>query len=246
MATRFGRFLAARTDRTSEVGLRLTINVVIAAAAVWAFAGLLDEVLERDALVRWDAAVEAWFHVHATPAGLAIFHGITQLGSPGVAVVGLVGAGVLYARHHRAYLWLWIGAIVGGWAVQAALKHFVHRTRPEYAMRYIHGGSYSFPSGHTMSSTIAYGMLAHLVARLHGARGVTRTLVYASAAAIIAGVGFSRLYLGVHFPSDVVGGLLAGAGWSGACIAVERIVVERYGHTDGVPADATRPDPSAS
>src|SRR5690349_23403879 len=87
IVARARQFLIARFDRKSQLGIGLTAAVVLCALAIWAFSGLLDAILDNDALVRWDAIVEGWFHTHATPTGLAIFDAVTQLGSPGVAVI---------------------------------------------------------------------------------------------------------------------------------------------------------------
>ena len=82
---RIWRFLAARFDPKSELGLGLTVSLVVCALAVWALSGLLDAVLDNELLVRIDITVESWFHGHATPTGLTIFNAVTQLGSPVVA-----------------------------------------------------------------------------------------------------------------------------------------------------------------
>ena len=85
--TRTRRLLVARLDRKSQLGTGLTASVIVSGLAIWALRGFLDAILDNDALVRWDALVEDWFHVHATPTGLAVFNAVTELGSPGVAVV---------------------------------------------------------------------------------------------------------------------------------------------------------------
>ncbi|HEY4670867.1 MAG TPA: phosphatase PAP2 family protein, partial [Gemmatimonadaceae bacterium] len=163
VAERARRFLAARFDRKSQVGIGLTVSVAICALAIWGFASLLDAILDNDALVRPDAIVEGWFHAHATPNGLAIFSAITQLGSPGVAVVVVCVAIYLWRRRVFLLLWDWLGAILGGLLIEQVLKASVHRSRPQYAAAYLHGHSYSFPSGHTMESTICYLLLAFLI-----------------------------------------------------------------------------------
>jgi undecaprenyl-diphosphatase len=231
-ADRGRRFLAARFDRNSQLGIGLTISVVVCALAIWALSGLLDAILDQDALVRWDAIIERWFHVHATPTGLTIFNALTQLGSPAVTVVTVVVA--LYLLRARAVLllWTWLGAILGGLVVEHVLKATVHRSRPQYAAAFLHGQSYSFPSGHTMESTICYLLLAFLIASYPGTTARVRRWAWVLAIALICVVGFSRLYLGVHYPSDVVGGLLAGLGWLTICGAARRFFVARGGLLD--------------
>jgi undecaprenyl-diphosphatase len=224
--------LAARLDRKSQLGVGLTATVVISALAIWAFSGLLDAILDNDALVRWDAVVEGWFHVHATAAGLTIFDAITQLGSFGVAVVVVLVAAYLWRARVLLLLWTWLGAILGGLLIEYVLKTTVHRSRPQYAAAYLHGHSYSFPSGHTMSSTVCYLLLASLIWSHPSTKPAVGRGVWIAASTIIIAVGFSRLYLAVHYPSDVLGGLLAGLGWLAACGAARRFFVARGGLLD--------------
>ena len=108
------RFARARLDRKSELGLRLTINVILFAAAIWAFAGLLEEVLDNATLVEWDIRLNAWAHTHATAAGLQFFHDVTLVGSPGVWVItSLFALWLLWRREHFLF-WAWIASNVGG------------------------------------------------------------------------------------------------------------------------------------
>lgn len=195
---RLTRFLADRFDPRSHLGLGLTVNVVVFGLAVWALSGLLDAVLDNDLIVRFDAAVEKWFHSHSTPLGLGIFNAITQLGSPVVYVVMFAVAIYLWRKREMLLLWTWLGANLGGKAVQFVIKSTVHRSRPQYAAEYLHGRSYSFPSGHTMGATICYLLLAYIVASRPGVSNHTQRAVYIAAAAIVLAVAFSRLYLGLH------------------------------------------------
>lgn len=233
LAERGRRFLAARFDRKSQLGIGLTITVVVFALAVWALSGLLDAILDNDMLVRRDGSVETWFHAHATPLGLTIFDAVTQLGSPVATIVVIVVALYLWRRGLHFLLWSWLGANVGGVAIEYVLKTTVHRSRPQYAAAYLHGHSYSFPSGHTMASTVCYLMLAFLITSRPGARAAERPVTWVVAGMVVVAVGFSRLYLGVHYPSDVLGGLAAGLAWLAACGATHRFIATRRGLLDG-------------
>ena len=227
------RFLAARFDRTSQVGVGLTAGVIVFALAVWALSGLLDAVLDNEWLVRVDRLVENWFHAHATSAGLGVFSVVTQLGSPvWVAVVVVVVALYLWRAGARLLLWAWVGTNAGGAFVEYVLKTSVHRTRPQYAAAYLHGHSYSFPSGHTMGSTICYVLLAYFFSSHPRVTVRARRLVTVAALILVSAIGFSRLYLGVHYPSDVLGGLMAGLAWLAACGGVRRILIVREGLLD--------------
>lgn len=221
--SRVRRFLAARLDRESRFGLWLTVGIATFVAAVWAFGGLLEEVLDQERLVHLDMAVNQWLRLHATRAGLATFAVVTQLGSPVVIALVVVVALVLWRRGERVLFWTWLGANVGGKIMEAALKLLVHRDRPEYAAAYLHGQSYSFPSGHSMGAMICYVMLVHVAVRTSERWARLRTPLYAAAGLVIALVGFSRLYLGVHYPSDVLGGYVAGVAWIALSLTAARV-----------------------
>jgi undecaprenyl-diphosphatase len=218
------RFLRNRLDPHSHVGLGLTVRLLLFIAAVWALSGLLDAVLDNATLVHIDLVVESWFHAHASSTGMAAFAVITQLGSPVVNVLIAVVALYLWRVRDWLLLWTWLAANLGGKVIEFVLKDTVHRNRPEYAAAYLHGQSYSFPSGHTMGSTICYLFIAYIFAvRAHASPRVRR-IAFAAAAVIIVTVAFSRLYLGVHYPSDVAGGFAAGLAWLSLCGVTRSLV----------------------
>jgi membrane-associated phospholipid phosphatase len=218
------RFARARLDRKSELGLRLTINVILFAAAIWAFAGLLEEVLDNATLVEWDVRLNDWAHGHATAAGLQFFHLVTLVGLPGVWLITLLFALWLLWRDEHFLFWAWIASNVGGGILQLVLKGTIHRDRPQYAAAYLHGESYSFPSGHAMSATICWSLMVLCAGLSLGWHGRRRLQLYIVSTAIIFLIGFSRLYLGVHYPSDVLGGLIIGTAWVVLCATAIRIV----------------------
>lgn len=218
------RFIADRLDPRSHLGLGLTLRLLLFLAAVWTFSGLLDAVLDREWLVRLDLAVESWFHTHATATGLAIFNVVTQLGSPVANVLIPIVAIYLWRVRKRLLLWTWLAATLGGKVIEFVLKDSVHRSRPQYAAAYLNGRSYSFPSGHTMGSTICYLFIAYIIAQRPQTAPAARRVAFGAAMAIIILVAFSRLYLGVHYPSDVAGGFAAGVAWLSLCGVTRHLV----------------------
>jgi undecaprenyl-diphosphatase len=212
------RFLADRLDPHSHLGLGLTLRLLLFLGAVWAFSGVLDAVLDNETLVRVDSVVETWFHTHATPTGLAIFTIVTQLGSPVFAdALIVIVAFYLWRVREWLLLWSWLAATVGGKALDLLLKNTIHRSRPQYAAAYLTGDSYSFPSGHTVNATICYLFLAYIVVVRSGASSRAGKVAFLAAGAIIVAVAVSRVYLGKHYPSDVIGGFAAGLAWLSLC-----------------------------
>ncbi|HKW47924.1 MAG TPA: phosphatase PAP2 family protein [Gemmatimonadaceae bacterium] len=222
------RFIIARFDPRSHLGLGLTTSLIISALAIWVLSGLLDAVLDNAFLVRLDSRAAEWFHLHATPTGLRIFDVITQLGSPVVDVLIVIVAIVLWRRKETLLLWTWLAANLGGKVVEYVLKTSVHRTRPTFGNLYLlFRHSYSFPSGHAMGASICYLMLAYLIASREQTKRSVAIAAFASAVALILLVAYSRLYLGVHYPSDVLGGMAAGVAWLAVCGATRRIIAGR-------------------
>jgi undecaprenyl-diphosphatase len=219
------RFLADRLDPQSHLGLGLTLRLLLFLGAVWAFSGLLDAVLDNDTLVRIDVVVEAWFHAHSSKIGIAIFTVVTQLGSPVFADVLIVLVGIyLWRVRDWLLLWTWLAAAAGGKAVDLLLKNTVHRSRPQYAAAYLAGDSYSFPSGHAMNATICYLFLAYVIVMRSNGSSRVRSVAFLVAAVLIVVVAVSRVYLGKHYPSDVIGGIAAGLAWLSLCGVTHSIV----------------------
>jgi len=196
------------------------------ALAVWVFSTLVEDVLERDPLVRWDEAAAAWVHAHTTPAGVRFFAALTHLGSATVTwIIAAVGVPVLLRR--RILLTAWAAAFLGAAILEHALKRVVRRARPPAEISYVESESYSFPSGHVLKGLVCYAMLAFVVDRLAELRGRRRVAVYAAAAALIAGIAWSRVYLGAHYPSDIFAAFAVGVAWLGICLVGIRVMERR-------------------
>jgi len=213
-------FVAARFARGEYLGLHLTIGLAISLAGLWVFAGITEDVIHHDPLTQFDVTLLDWIHAHATPAGYAVFNAISLLGSPLVlTVLALAVALVLGVRRHWIVLGGWVAAFAGGGLLDAMLKLMIRRPRPPYAARFLPHYSWSFPSGHAMSALIGYGMLAYLLVVLWTHRRSAQITIVLGAAVLIVAIGLSRLYLGVHYFSDVVGGYAAGVLWLSTCIS---------------------------
>lgn len=213
-------FVAARFARGEYLGLHVTIGFVISLAGLWLFGGITEDVIHHDPLTQFDVALLNWLHAHATPAGYAISNAISLLGSPVTMTVLALGAGLLLAvRRQWILLGGWVAAFAGGGLLNEVLKLMIRRPRPPYAAAVLHHSSWSFPSGHAMGSAIGYGMLAYVLVVLWIHRRNAQVSVVLGAALLIVAIGLSRLYLGVHYFSDVVGGYAAGVLWLSACVS---------------------------
>jgi undecaprenyl-diphosphatase len=213
-------FVAARFARGEYLGLHLTIGLAISLAGLWLFAGITEDVVHHDPLTQFDVTLLDWLHAHATPAGYTIFNAISLLGSSvAMTVLGLGVAVLLGIRRQWPVLGGWVAAFAGGGLLNQILKLMIQRPRPPYAAAFLPSFSWSFPSGHAMASLIGYGLLAYLLVVLWVPRRSVQTAIVFGAALLIVAIGASRLYLGVHYFSDVVGGYAAGVLWLAACIS---------------------------
>jgi undecaprenyl-diphosphatase len=213
-------FAAARFARAEYLGLHLTIGLAVSLAGLWLFGGVTEDVIHHDPLTQFDATLLEWVHAHATPTGYAVFNAISLLGSPVTLTILALGVGLLLAARRQWILLAgWLAAFAGGGLLDAVLKLAIRRPRPPYAAAFLQHVSWSFPSGHAMASLIGYGMLAYVLVLLWIHRRGAQIAVVLAAALLILAIGVSRLYLGVHYFSDVVGGYAAGVLWLSACIS---------------------------
>jgi undecaprenyl-diphosphatase len=189
----------------------LTVGLTISAAALLAFAWLADEV-SRGRTIHFDAIVRNAVHAHASPGSTAAMRAITQLGSPWfLLTLGLFVVWRLVSSGRRRTALLLAVAALGGEAFDGVLKMAFQRTRPEAFFGLVSPHNYSFPSGHALASSCFYGVLAAILSvELAGWRKVA---IWVAAAVLVTLIGLSRVYLGVHYPTDVIGGFLAAVVW---------------------------------
>ena len=222
------RFVANRLSTETYIGLHLTVTFLVAVGAIWLCSALLEAVLDNATLVRLDVAAAEWVHAHVTSTGTALSIWISEIGSPtSMGVIAVIGGAELLRRHHKTLLFTWIAAFVGGGLLEKVLKILVHRSRPIFNTSAPAEQSLSFPSGHSMMCLIGVGMVVYvlLVPRKFG--DPWRGILGGIAVAFVLAVGISRVYLGAHYPSDVLGGYAAGAGWVAICVGVRGVVKHR-------------------
>lgn len=196
------------------------------AALALAFGHIAEEVLEGDS-TKFDETVLLFFrnaHDVSDPLGPPwveeMARDVTALGSYAVlSVVFFAVVLYLFMAHQRAAaLWVVI-AVCGGVALSNVLKFAFERPRPEFVSHAVRVFTSSFPSGHAMLSAVTYLTLGALLASLHSS---VRLKIYFLGLAILLTVvvGISRIYLGVHYPTDVLAGWCVGAAWAAVCWTV--------------------------
>lgn len=219
----FARWLPRRWPELSVLLL-----LVLLAGGIWLFMALADEVAEGETHVL-DTAILMAFRDPADPLRplgprwlTEAMRDLTALGS--FLVLGfltLAAAGYLCFRRLFGLSALVLVAAGGGMALSAALKSLFERQRPDLIPHDMALYTSSFPSQHSMMGAVVYLTLAALLARTQPTRGL-RVYLLLLAAALSMGIGFSRVYLGVHWPSDVLAGWSAGAAWAIFCWLIAR------------------------
>lgn len=203
------------------LGLHFTVGLIFASLFLWIFGAVTEDVLAHDPLVRIDQSIAVHMRSWATPTSTLAFRMISDFGSPVViALVALVA--MLLDRKMRALeISGWIMGLSGGVLLNQLAKHIVARARPPFAL--VHASGFSFPSGHAMISIIAYGLLAYFqVITLSDWSRRVRTVC--GAAVLVLLIGFSRMYLEVHFLSDILAGYAAGLVWLSSCITAMELI----------------------
>lgn len=199
----------------------ITVGMVVAAIALGIFAGIAEAV--EDGITQpFDEKVLQWFAARRTPFLDDLMLEITTLGAGLVLIVIVLIASVfLWQTQHKWSTYLLLLATLGGKLLNTTLKIAYERPRPSVVESLADVHSTSFPSGHAMSSMVVYGSVAYLVGRLEPGRQLKLT-TWVIAGIVILAIGVSRMYLGVHYPSDVIGGFIAGLAWVGFLVATMR------------------------
>ncbi len=202
------------------ITVALAASLCAAVLAIVSFAWIAHEMREGDT-TQFDLVVRTWVHQQASPGLTRAMVLISGLGARGLLVALILAMAIfLVVRWRRAAMWLLI-SMAGALVLDLTLKHAYHRPRPTPFFGSL-PHSYSFPSGHALLSFCFYGVLAGLLtARLRPP--VLQAVVWAAAGVLIVAIGVSRIYLGVHYPSDVIAGYLAAAVWVSTIIALDRV-----------------------
>ncbi len=200
-------------------GAHIAAGILVFAAMTLILAGIADKVVSRGPLTVADVQFSAWLLAHRSPFMTSAMRVATSFGSPlTVTCIAVPLAFYLLWRRRRPY---WFAALVlsvpGGALLNRLLKFAFHRPRPDLDDPILTLTGYGFPSGHTMMASVLYGVVAAcLCAQTPDWR--RRLLIVAAASVLIALIGFSRIYLGAHYLSDVLAALAEGLAWLSLCL----------------------------
>ncbi len=222
-------WMGSRTHSEQRIAMTMLAGLLAALLAGWAFGALAEDVVNQEFVSHYDAGVGQWLLNHATDDSTQFFYAMSLLGGPPTIAGGVILAAVLLMRRRlRLATGLLLAAVGGGGLLDWILKQIFMRPRPDFPNAFYHESGYSFPSGHAMISVLFYGCLAYILARLIG-KWKWRVALAMAGLALALLIGFSRLYLGVHYLTDVLAGWAAGAAWLGVCVLVSEVVERRYG-----------------
>jgi undecaprenyl-diphosphatase len=205
------------------IGILLLVGLVGAALMMLTLAEV-HEHLGGPRMEHWDTHIQDHIHGDTTPRLTRLMFALSRIGSPTVLVPVIPTLAALlwwWSRRHAAVVLLI--ATGGAGALVTLLKLHFRRVRPDLPWALAHEPSYSFPSGHSVFAVVFYGTLIYLGLR-HLRWLWARLAVVLAAGTLILGIGISRVYLGVHYPTDVAAGYFVGAVWLGGVITADEYV----------------------
>jgi membrane-associated phospholipid phosphatase len=210
---------------TRELGPGPTLIVFSVAAGLFVVIAL--SIALSTPLAALDAKAGTWLHVRATPLVSNAMAAVSFLGAPTTLTIVAVAGSLLllYRRRHSEAVRL-STVVLGGNFLNFCLKHLIQRGRPVFDDPIFSLPTYSFPSGHAMASTVFYGLLS-IYALVNAKQRYAAYVAVAAAAFMVALVSFSRVYLGLHYLSDVVGGIAEGVAWLALCFAALHYIRRR-------------------
>ena len=220
---RLRHFAAARLAPGGSAGLYLTFGMAALVAAAWLFGMVAGQVADGGPITLLDTRLANWFHARATPGVTQWLLVFTHWNSiAGVLAMTAILGYALQRRRLDYWLLALACTVPGGMVVNGLMKLAFARARPVFAQPLVTLDTYSFPSGHASGATLFYGFLACLLVS-HVRSSGKRVAIVAGAALMVAAVGFSRIYLGAHYLTDVLAGIAEGLAWLAICItAVSR------------------------
>ncbi len=217
-ADRLARIWSRRHDPRLQVQIALATAFAL---ALYAFMHVVEDYLDHEAIVRWDVEFSRWLHVHSNDTVVSFFKLVTWTGNVATLALVVLAVALWLVRRRRVNEAVLLAVSAAGIEFfNAGFKLVVHRPRPELA--YVHLDTYSFPSGHAAGGAAIYGVMLYLLASQ--ARDLrVRVALAIGYVALIALICFSRLYLEVHYLSDVLAGASLGAAWAAGSLFIYEV-----------------------
>lgn len=215
------RWLLPREQGVAPAPLLLAMRLALGFGAIvfgaWVFAEIAEKLGAGPALGAADQAVADALRTSVPPTALQAFAGLTRLADTETLTVLCIAVAIaLLAAGRRWLAFGWVAAVVGNALLNITLKQVFARVRPLHDDGIVLAHGFSFPSGHSSGAVVAYGMLAYVAMRFAPPRWHLALVL--GAVALAFSIGASRVFLRVHFASDVIAGFASGSAWLALCI----------------------------
>jgi membrane-associated phospholipid phosphatase len=199
-------------------GLHLTAGIIVLVIAGLLFALVAANVVNGGGLTSIDVQLAQWLHEHSRPRLTQCLLALSHLHEPiGLSVVSaLITLYLIWKKRWYAALAALL-VVQGGMLLNLLVKQAFHRARPSFENPLVTLTTYSFPSGHVVASTVFYGVLAALLISQTTSR-VRACFIALTALVMVVLIAFSRMYLGAHYLSDVLAGILEAIAWLALCL----------------------------
>lgn len=207
--------MASAREREMKKGLSLAFLLSLVFAVLFVFIALS---IKQEWIHSFDRSVSQAVQSLESPGATRVMEVLSLIGTAKFVIGIMIAAMIIlfFLLGHRRELLFFTAVALGAYLLSTLIKALVKRDRPD-VHRIVEEAGYSFPSGHSMLAIALYGSLAYLLWK-HTATWAGRAVLLAVSFVMIAGIGISRIYLGVHYPSDVLGGYAASACWLGLAI----------------------------
>ena len=222
---------ANQTQPAPQIVARHVVSGIVCSVLFTAlFAWLFDFVADHGRKVTpFDRVILYWMYHHRAAWLTQVATVLAHMGSPPViAGVALVSAAVgIFWRKVRGAAWTMPIAIIGAGIIIQSVKLVIKRPRPSFFAPLLHEAGFSFPSGHSLIAMVVYGLLGYFL--MHLFRNVrARLAVRIMTVLVVVAIGVSRVYVGVHYPTDVLAGWIAGVPWLISCLALHEVLARRW------------------
>ena len=218
---KFLRFLQKRFVRHQKFGLSLTIGIMLTIFFAFLFGGILQDYIGHDTLIQADARMANFVYSLRSDTLNDVMLFSTNLGKWQIVFTGVLIAGfLLFALDLLPYLSALVISVVSGEIIIPLIKNLVQRPRPPSIDALVLERGFSFPSGHSFMAFALYGLVAYFIYRT-STKKIWKILSIICGGAVIGAIAFSRVYLGIHWPSDVFASFALGAAWLSLMITIQ-------------------------